>query len=571
MDYEETGSKDGGAYCFIQWIPCSSGYSESSFLLTVQYSSEVKLWGIPYSYCSSSMEEIADLTWLIHSTSFYHGYCSIIRCCSSCISDDGRELIIGLNNLLFIFSLEWKIDSRVLLLIQLESCLLCEEDITSLNFSNSSIFCGSITGHLRYLSLPANEVSGSSSKRFHGDGKDDDYESSYQVSKELPSYTSICKSLCRDIKASDVVIVSSLLSTEHPLQSSITTIITCPNGLLLADGVHAVYIDSSSWKPCFIQSIPEGFYCAYYCDDLVYVITLTYQLQVYDLKTHLLKESLSLLPSLHHYCDFAVLGCYPIPHLSKPCFLVLFYGLSAIRTTTIDYRYQYLSLQAVSLQQYDDWYPAIPLSPILSLSSIQPNDVLNDAFSEEQLHYYHIACCYLIYSKLEMVDDVDHLADVIVAVQRKLLLLVHAKSDNPLSAVVLAMIKEEKIDENTTKSECSCCKKQTVLNDGHTEWCPYNQIDNYCWRSLKPIVSTTVLLCPCCFHCYLEGAYCVLCNIRLIHSNGRPEKSIGRETINNIRQKVKQNWNTFYNCLFAKTTNNALVPYSLRTFRAFWQ
>lgn len=496
------------------------------------------------------MTEIADLTKLITSTSIFTSNYHTIHCCSYCFSKSDHELAISLNNLLFIFHLEWKMENKPVLLIQLQKAMTCLEDIESLFFYDNTYIYGSSRGHL-YRILSHSQQNESivfpDTLLIHERDDTEEYiESSSSFQSTFPSFSIICSSSLTETSVHEILLISSIQPCEHPFQRGLSEIQVYQSYLVVSDHIHIAVINPSDWSILFTETIPDGFFTSQCMNNNFYCISSTYKYIQIDLHTHQVIQCQSLLSSLKQYWDYSLLNACPIPYSSQPGFMILVYELSGVRTTTVDYRFQYLSLYCIAEQhvfgtsnlvttvlekgnlhfdtvkshkqstiqrKQGNWYPWCVYQPFFTcFSSIQPEAIYHNEYSIDNLYLYHITGCYLLHCRNDLVND--HICACMIAIQKKLLSSIHSSLATPSSKWLvykLGFSSEEKGNEE----ECSCCKRQVVVNEGHSEWCPFNSFDNYCCYTLQPITTTIGWICPCCLHFYSVDKPCIFCNLHL--------------------------------------------------------
>ena len=502
------------------------------------------------------LAELADLTACITSTSFYKDYCYKIS--SSCchFSKDGHLLVISVNNLVYVFTFHWNAGEQCVLEIKLAYCYLCKEVITSLCLMDDFLLYGTNYGHVYKLMLDSSFFQYSSSSLISPPTTN---------SPLLVNVVNECVE--REVGLDNICVVASLLDTETMLQSSITKIQVNDRSILLSDTVHIGLYDFA-FNPIFSHSVSEGFIDAFFVGDKVYCLSTSFSFMViHPWSQHPLQTSQSLLPSFQQYFDFGVYGmtCVAQQGQGGPVFLVLSSCVNGVMTTSVDYRYQLLSLLSISPssrgqhgqhgQHGQLGKPFLPcFSPTLLTQSqlLDSNDILNDVYPVELLYTAHIGLCHLIQSSpqsKESKESKESICSILLAIQRKLLAFTHLQRRNhPISTWILnklgALSGGDGNCGNEIERECECCRRRVIANENHAEWCGLANIDLYCWYSLRPILQKPFHTCPCCLHSYLEGDRCIFCNLPLVWTDQLPAefKVVGREVLFR-NQSILAEWN----------------------------
>ena len=338
---------------------------------------------------------------------------------------------------------------------------------------------------------------------------------------EEPS-TSACKpfrvslySSKKEFEALEFIVLDSILDSPHPLQGSIVSIAESNNKLLIHDGVHLCLREgSNSWQH---YSIPDGILCI---DSELHVITKAYQL------VDLFDTSLSLVDFMPPVADFALLDAVSVVPSS---FLLLFYLLTGIKTTSVDFRLQNYALFSLSTRTVSDWLPGAVLFP----QSIQ--DTLLPVWSRRetsvtQMQMLHCWICRQIRLQAKLPIPVDEFLEL-----RKRLLEVASESSN------------EPAQQSNNREVCKCCGELSFRSEGHADWCCLSSVDLYCPLTGKLLADSAIIhVCPCCQQEYAEAAHCAFCGLKLMVVMQGPStlQTINKEFIYNyFGTSVDEVWN----------------------------
>ena len=148
----------------------------------------------------------------------------------------------------------------------------------------------------------------------------------------------------------------------------------------------------------------------------------------------------------------------------------------------------------------------------------------------------------MLFGHADSVENQDERSDALLAIQRQLLIAYHQAHESLQSKWLLFKLGVI-ADAEKPERDCESCKRKVIVHEGHAEWCSLGQIDQYCWFSLKPILSSNVRICPCCLHIFLEGDVCLFCNLRLIKTQCLSSEKIGRERLFWSRKTLASEWN----------------------------
>ena len=225
--------------------------------------------------------------------------------------------------------------------------------------------------------------------------------------------------------------------------------------------------------------------------------------------------------------DFALIDATPL-HSSSSSFLILFYIVTGMRTTSVDFRFQNYSLLSVAIPTEISWIPGSVLLPQCMKRCLLPQWSAGK-LKTEQIHMIHCWLCKLMRQRQKLPLDIREV--------RRLL--------------------REKLQENAAKTPdsfnmccyCPCCKQTCLQSEGHLEWCCLASLDLYCPVSGKLLLdSKEVRVCPCCQLSYLEASQCVFCGLKLRSMIRGPclSQPINREFIHcyqGTESSIEESWN----------------------------
>lgn len=468
------------------------------------------------------MKKVADLLSCIKSTKIFSEHCLPIRCFSCCFNKPSLTLVISINSALFFFFFSWKSDH---LDIDLKSCQWCHEDITSCSWSNQTLFCGTISGKVIQLTSIAFAPLLSSNGAMELDSTPN--ESKTESSNSIERTNSIeeknefihvsIHSTSIESEAVGTTVLNSILQSPHALQGGIVSIQeTDDKRLIIHDGANlCVRNASGEWE---YYNVPDGILCV---NSSLQIITKSMQIT----KLNEFVQPISyFLPPL---TDFALIDAIPL-HSSSSSFLILFYIVTGMRTTSVDFRFQNYSLLSVAIPTEISWIPGSVLLPQCMKRCLLPQWSAGK-LKTEQIQMIHCWLCKLMRQRQKLPLDIREVRRVL----------------------------RDKRQENAAKTPdsfnmccyCPCCKQTCLQSEGHLEWCCLGSLDLYCPVSGKLLLdSKEVKVCPCCQLSYLEASQCIFCGLKLRSMIRGPclSQPINREFIHcyqGTESSVEESWN----------------------------
>ena len=303
------------------------------------------------------MKKVADLLSCIKSTKIFSEHCLPIRSFSCCFNKPSLTLVISINSALFFFFFSWKSDH---LDIDLKSCQWCHEYITSCSWSNQTLYCGTISGKVIQLTSIAFAplLSSNGAMELESTPNESKTESSNSIERtnsieETNEFTHVSiHSTSIESEAVGTTLLNSILPSPHALQGGIVSIQeTDDKRLIIHDGANlCVRNASGEWE---YYNVPDGILCV---NSSLQIITKSMQIT----KLNEFVQPISyFLPPL---TDFALIDATPL-HSSSSSFLILFYIVTGMRTTSVDFRFQNYSLLSVAIPTEISWIPGSVLLP----------------------------------------------------------------------------------------------------------------------------------------------------------------------------------------------------------------
>ena len=465
------------------------------------------------------MKKVADLLPCMKSTKIFSEHCFPIRSFSCCFNKSTLTLVISINSALFFFSFSWKSDQ---LDISLISCQWCHEDITSCSWNSQTLYCGTISGRVIQLTSIAFEslLSPSEAVKLQTIENESKNETSNSIEPNNPSEQKnefIHISLhtnCVESEAVEVTLLNSILQSPHAMQGGIVSIQESDNKIMIHDGANLCFRNSfGEWE---YWNVPDGIICV---NSSLQIITKSMQIT----KPNEFIQPISyFLPSL---TDFALIDAIP---LDKSSFLILFYIVTGMRTTSVDFRFQNYSLLSVTIPAETSWIPSSVLLPQSLKRCLLPH-WNTERLTTEQIQMIHCWCCKQMRQRQKLPLDLRDLRRVL---REKLL----GSTTNPQ-------------DSSTLCHRCPCCGQTCLRSEGHLEWCCLASVDLYCPVSGKFLLDSQVVkVCPCCQQAFSEVSKCIFCGLKLRRMIRGPclSQPINREFIHcyqGTESSIEEAWN----------------------------
>ena len=544
------------AYWCVEWGPCEARLGSSSFLLTITRSGEVKLWRLPSTLGLLYMEEVGDLTPMIRSVM---KEASLVAC--NCCFLPSSSLVVTVNDTLFRFEYVWKDEQETQLVFNVSWCAKYSDIITSILHADSVLLCGTLYGRIVVLNAsdPTSPVSLLPNPSTGG---------SMVPPVIIPPYVGEDQHREENpvVPASATVCFDSILEHSHPCQAAIKYLSKQDDVVIASDGVHVC---------CFRFALPqaptvlsrfaenEGIVVIGGPVSACQLLTTTLVYRIVDLLSSTVASSTSLVPFFDCNTDFSLLGgvcLFPL----FPALLYLCYDQTLPKTSTVDYRVQFLALSSLPLPELASpdsiWLPAAALAPTALhalMCSAWEAIIAQKDVSIEHLHLLHITLCRQFRTKEPWTLSGERNVDVIVALRRRLLYAALETREEEEARWIRFQLEEkdpylrkrrrEEVHDEPVRRVCECCKKEVVLNEGHEAWCSLQCIDDYCPVSWKPTVHRTdVRVCSCCYQKYVEGEECVYCGLRLrsVFSGPSSVRAINNQYLYSIRENaLSAEWN----------------------------
>ena len=465
------------------------------------------------------MEEIADLLPALQSSVLFAecGY-PIVSC--SCHFLSPFSLLLAWNRILFSLSLSWTDEMHSSITPSLEWSVRCSDIITSILPYASHLLCGTFHGRVLSVSPPSTP-------------------SSMMVETIADSHPSGVKSPPEDM-ATETILLGSILPRPHPCQAAIKDLRSEDDILLTSDGVHI---------GCYRVESPETLSIVSFYTEIegigvmggpfrsCQILTGCYSHRVVDLLSSTCLASASILPFFATLTDFSLLGGVS-PSFAPQTLLFLCYYQTAPKSTTVDYRVQALALNSLALPSppTQPWLPLVVLSPSALRSTLQSTweaVQAGSAASVDSLHLLFIWLCRQFHTggKWQLTEGAS--IDSVLTLRKRLLCAAYEQREDAKAKWIRGKMEGDsslQVPKEEVCHKCECCGNETVLDEGHQEYCVLRSIDHYCLYSWKPVVGCAdVLSCPCCCQPYLEGERCIFCGLPLLHLKTGPSLA---DTIN---------------------------------------